>query len=91
MKNLPLAVRAALLLGVLAVLIASLALARPWFLDWGSTPQERGRALPGDEIVPAARLHGTHALTIAAPAATVFAWLAQTGQDLPKPGNSARG
>jgi hypothetical protein len=81
MKPLSLAARAALLLGVLAILIAGLALARPWFRDWGSTSEEQRRALPGDEIVPTARLHGTHALTIAAPAATVFAWLAQTGQD----------
>lgn len=81
MKTLPFAARAALLLGVLAILTGSLALSRSWFIDWGSTTEERARALPGDEIVPAPQLNGTHAITIAAPAATVFAWLAQTGQD----------
>ena len=38
-------------------------------------------ALPGDEIVPAARSRETRAITIAAPAAQVWPWLAQLGQD----------
>ena len=54
---------------------------RPWYLDWGATAQERTRPLPGDEIVAAASTQNTRAITIHAPVADVWAWIAQTGQD----------
>lgn len=55
-------------------------LTRPWYAAWGSTAQERQRPLPGDDIVPAPRLVATRAITIRAPVAAVWPWLAQMGQ-----------
>jgi len=54
---------------------------RPAYLNWGSTPGERVRALPGDELVPNAVDGTTRAITIEARAEDVWPWLAQTGQD----------
>jgi hypothetical protein len=77
-----LAIRITALLGGVALLVAVLALvARPWYVRWGATAEEQRRALPGDEIVPGATTTSTRAITIAAPAARTFAWVAQTGQD----------
>jgi hypothetical protein len=73
--------RAGMLAGAVALLMTALALTRPWFLNWGATAQEIQRALPGDEIVPVARVQSTRAISIEAPADRVWAWLAQTGQD----------
>ena len=53
---------------------------RPFYAHWGSTPAERRIALPGDDIVPRPRLVSTRAITINAPAAAVWPWLAQMGQ-----------
>jgi hypothetical protein len=53
---------------------------RPWLRDWGSTPEERGRRYPGDGAgTPLVR--STRALTVHAPAAEVWRWLVQIGQD----------
>jgi hypothetical protein len=46
---------------------------------WGATDQEITRPLPGDDLLPAAKLQSTHAITIAAPAEQVWLWLAQMG------------
>jgi hypothetical protein len=54
---------------------------RPWYLNWGATADERTRILPGDEIVPNAAGQNTRAITIRAPIADVWPWVAQTGQD----------
>jgi hypothetical protein len=54
---------------------------RPWMLRWGSTVDERRRSLAGDELAPAASYVTTRAVTIRAPAATVWPWLIQMGQD----------
>jgi hypothetical protein len=71
------AIAKSVLLGVLIVLV------RPWYLTWGATPDEAARRLPGDEIVVDARGNAstTRAITINAPAAQVWPWLAQLGQD----------
>jgi hypothetical protein len=53
---------------------------RPWYTGWGSTLEERQRALPGDDIVPKPRLVATRAITINAPPGAVWPWLAQMGQ-----------
>jgi len=53
---------------------------RPWMLRWGTTREEAGRALPGDELVARPRYQQTHAVTIQAPPARVWPWLAQLGQ-----------
>ncbi len=47
---------------------------------WGATDEEIARALPGDDLVAAPKLGYTRAITIRAPAAAVWPWLAQIGQ-----------
>jgi hypothetical protein len=46
---------------------------------YGSTPEERARALPGDEIVPGPEVVTNHAVTIDAPPERVWPWLMQMG------------
>jgi hypothetical protein len=53
---------------------------RPWHLRWGATDAEVARALPGDELVPDAKISSTHAITIRAAQAKVWPWLVQLGQ-----------
>ena len=48
-------------------------------LDFGSTPAEQARALPGDELLPEADLVATRAISIAAPPEDVWPWLVQIG------------
>lgn len=48
----------------------------------GSTPEERGAALPGDALVPDAHLVTDHAVTVAASPDQVWPWLAQMGWHL---------
>lgn len=52
---------------------------RPWMQDWGSTIDERGEYLPGDEIVEDVMSHHTRAVTIDAPPEAVWPWLVQMG------------
>jgi hypothetical protein len=54
---------------------------RPVYLRWGTTAAERSASLPGDELKPNARYRLDHAITIHAPADSVWPWLAQLGQD----------
>ena len=54
---------------------------RPLYLRWGSTAAERDAYLLGDELVQSARYRVDHAITIRAPADSVWPWLAQLGQD----------
>ena len=53
---------------------------RPWHLKWGATEDEVNRLLPGDELVPKAKINATHAITINAPIEQVWPWIAQIGQ-----------
>lgn len=53
----------------------------PWMRTWGATATERDGELPGDELVPDPGLVITQAIGIEAPAAEVWPWLAQIGQD----------
>ena len=55
------------------------ALIRPALLDWGATDAERRMSLPGDEIVQDVMSHHTKAVTIDAPAAPIWPWLVQIG------------
>jgi hypothetical protein len=52
---------------------------RPWMLDWGSTPGERDRSLPGDDIAEPVMTHHTRAITIDALPEAVWPWLIQIG------------
>lgn len=74
--------RLRLLLGVLllaGLLFGGFALLLPWMQRWGSTPEERSRSLPGDELQRAPLLKWDHALTIQAPPEAVWPWIAQMG------------
>ena len=53
---------------------------RPWLLRWGATHEEAAGYVPGDELVPDAELVATRAITVRAPAADVWPWIAQMGQ-----------
>jgi serine/threonine-protein kinase len=63
---------------VLAVLLYWFVL-RPWHLTWGTTDGRVHQPLPGDDLVPQAKMRTTHTVTIKAPAAEVWPWLAQIG------------
>jgi hypothetical protein len=52
---------------------------RQQILTWGATAAEAGARLPGDELLEDADGVSTRAVTIAAPAASVWPWLAQMG------------
>ena len=43
-----------------------IAVVRPWLLRWGASEYEVGWSMPGDELVPYARMELTHAITILA-------------------------
>jgi uncharacterized protein YndB with AHSA1/START domain len=60
---------------------AYLALVRPRILTCGATADEAAAALPGEEVVPHARVRSTSAITIDAPPEQVWPWLNQIGQD----------
>src|ERR687883_994491 len=51
----------------------------PWFMNWGSTPEERTMVLPGDTAPPETSF--TRAITIDAPPSAVWPWLLAIGQD----------
>ena len=61
-------------------LSAYLFVIRPWHLTWGATDEELNSPLPGDELVPDAKMIATHAITIHAPVSNVWPWLVQIGQ-----------
>ena len=54
---------------------------RPWTYTWGASDDEIKAVLPGDELVAAHTPRTTRALTIDAPIAAVWPWLAQIGED----------
>jgi hypothetical protein len=53
---------------------------QPWHQTWGATAEEVEKALPGDGLVPNPSYTTTRAITIDAPPAAVWPWLAQMGQ-----------
>ena len=58
--------------------VYSLLLRRP-ILNWGATDSEARGRLPGDELLEGADGVATRAITIDAPAAAVWPWIAQMG------------
>jgi hypothetical protein len=52
---------------------------RHWCLTWGARDDEVAAKLPGDELLPDAGLVTTRAITINAPPAAIWPWLAQMG------------
>jgi len=63
----------------LAFLAALYPLVRRPILTWGATSEEAASRLPGDELLEDADGVSTRAITIDAPAASVWPWLAQMG------------
>lgn len=47
---------------------------------WGATPNQVVRTLPGDALYTNPAVNWTHAITINAPAASVWQWIAQIGE-----------
>ncbi len=65
----------------LAFLAALYPLLRRPILTWGATSEEAASRLPGDELLEDADGVSTRAITIDAPAASVWPWLAQMGPE----------
>ena len=63
-----------------ALLTLAVVAAVRWARRSGTTAAERSRALPGDELVPDARLALDRATTLPAPAERVWPWLVQLGK-----------
>ena len=63
----------------LALLAALYPLMRRPILTWGATSEEAASRLPGDELLEDADGVSTRAITIDAPATSVWPWLAQMG------------
>jgi len=76
-----LAVTVAAFLVILAAIASYNFAVRPWFLSWGTTAQERTRALLGDDAWIGGAVTGTRAVSIDAPPEKVWPWLVQIGQD----------
>jgi hypothetical protein len=53
----------------------------PWMNQWGLTNAQAGMALPGDGTEAGTVIASTRGVTIHAPAAVVWQWLVQVGQD----------
>jgi hypothetical protein len=66
---------------LIALTVVFFVIARPWYLNWGATPEETRKVLPGDDIIPNAVGQSTRAMTIGAPIEAVWPWVAQLGQD----------
>ena len=54
---------------------------RPRVQTWGATAEEARRPLPGDELIAAPLYVTTRGITVHAPAAAVWPWLVQLGQN----------
>ena len=68
-----------LVLGVVVLGVAYVFVVRPWHLRMGSTKDEVQRSLPGDDLVPNPKFVWNQAITIHAPAAEIWPWLVQIG------------
>jgi hypothetical protein len=66
---------------ILAAIAAYNFAVRPWFLHWGTTEQEKTRALLGDDAWIGGTVSGTRAVTVQAPPEMVWPWIVQIGQD----------
>jgi len=75
----PVLMSLALSLASTAAVVWGWPLLRKRLLDFGSTAEEQGRELAGDELLPEADLIATRAISIDAPPAAVWPWLVQIG------------
>jgi len=67
--------------GVALAGIAAWTALRPRVLTWGATTEEARRPLPGDDLIAAPLYITTRGITVHAPAAAVWPWLVQLGQN----------
>ena len=66
--------------GIAAVALAGYhTLVRPRIVNWGTSSDEQGMQLPGDDIASGMPPDYTKAVTINAPPEAVWPWLAQVG------------
>ena len=68
-----------LVLGIVVLGVIYAFVVRPWHLRRGSTKDEARRSLPGDELVPDPKFVWNQAITVNAPAAEVWPWVVQIG------------
>jgi hypothetical protein len=61
--------------------VAGLYGARRFYRNWGATKEECQMRLPGDELIGEPCVQTTEAVWIDAPAAAIWPWLVQMGQD----------
>jgi hypothetical protein len=73
--------RIGIALGVVVTAAAALAAVRGLSLRWGTVGDETTRPLPGDDLLESADLQSTRAISIDAPRAAVWPWIAQIGQN----------
>jgi carbon monoxide dehydrogenase subunit G len=52
---------------------------RFWHLRWGAADREADGGMPGDDLIPGARMQSTRAITIHATPEQVWPWLVQIG------------
>jgi hypothetical protein len=52
---------------------------RPRVLNWGATPEEVARPMPGDDILPDSSLQTTRAIMVDAEPDAIWPWLVQMG------------
>lgn len=64
-----------------ALLLAFFVGARPWYSTWGADKELQEAHLPGDTFLWQGASRETRAILIRAPAAQVWPWVAQIGQD----------
>jgi hypothetical protein len=75
-------VRVGALAGCLAsLLLGFFVVVRPWYRTWGADADVQQAALPGDHLLFQGKPRETRAIVIAAPAQSVWPWVAQIGQD----------
>ncbi len=48
-------------------------------LNWGTTPDEATRTMPGDDLLPTPDIVATRAVTVQAPPSAIWPWLVQMG------------
>lgn len=69
------------IVGAAVAAVAATWAARRASLRWGASDGELAMLLPGDDWLPAPDLQATRAITINAPSAHVWPWVAQLGQN----------
>lgn len=80
MLRVPGLIKAAAVVGGVAAAGLSVWTLRWSAMRWGATTGETTEPLPGDEVLPGARLVATRAITIDAPPDRVWPWVVQIGQ-----------